>query len=448
MKGSSNIPTFGGAFEPPSSVAQKGPAKRCIRREDSLDIGKDVFFDANEKLHHPDQAGNDESNRTERTEPDSWNESSSSLTVSKLGSMSLAELIVEDAPPPKVTTTPSCSACGKKGGSDSLELCDGCKCVWYCDGDCQTRHRREHKKECKRIEKEIERRGDGKLDLGTEKDVEPPTSTLVDLPPPRDKCLICTRALPINTMLQTYSVCCGKIICGGCDLQLQWEGQKRTTTAERGGQETPPSPPTCAFCKRVHPESDDDKLTLLSRRVECRDPEGLCSMAMVHGYGQLGLPVDKSKCIDLLRESADLGCPGSQHQLGVFYLNGEMGLKQNEEEALRHWEQAAESGHVQAQHSLGCIKAEQSYCRNTSLSIRRTNHIAAMRHFRTAASAGYRISMDSLIARFELGFLHHGDLAETLQAMYRSRAELKSESRDQYIKYLKLAGEYDVECDV
>ena len=56
--------------------------------------------------------------------------------------------------------------------------------------------------------------------------------------------------------------------------------------------------------------------------------------------------------------------------------------------------------------------------------------------------------MDSLIARFELGFLHHGDLAETLQAMYRSRAELKSESRDQYIKYLKLAGEYDVECDV
>ena len=171
-------------------------------------------------------------------------------------------------------------------------------------------------------------------------------------------------------------------------------------------------------------------------------------MAMVHGYGQLGLPVDKSKCIDLLRESADLGCPGSQHQLGVFYLNGEMGLKQNEEEALRHWEQAAESGHVQAQHSLGCIKAEQSYCRNTSLSIRRTNHIAAMRHFRTAASAGYRISMDSLIARFELGFLHHGDLAETLQAMYRSRAELKSEGRDQYTKYLKLAGEYDEEYDV
>ena len=445
MKSSSNIPTFGGAIEPPSSVAQKGPAKRCISREDSLDIGKDVFFDANEKIHHPDhQAGqNDESNRTERTEPDSWIDS-------ELGSMSLAEktepeLIVEVEPPPKISTTPSCSACGTKGGSDSLELCNGCKCVWYCDGDCQTNHRRDHKKECKRIKKELEKRG-GKLNLGTETDIEPPL--LDDRLLPRDKCLICMRALPINTMLQTYSVCCGKIICCGCDLQLQCEGQKRSTTAERGGQETPPAQPTCAFCRRVHPESDDDKLTLLSRRVECRDPEGLCSMAMVHGNGQLGLTVDKSKCINLHRESADLGCPGAHHQLGVFYLNGKMGLKQNQEEALKHWEQSAESGHVQAQHSLGCIKAEQSYCRNTSLSIRHTNHIAAMRHFRTAASAGYRISMDSLIARFELGFLHHSDLAETLQAMYRSRAELKSEGRDQYIKYLKLAGEYDEEYDV
>ena len=441
MKTSSKPPTFGGqssSFSPaPQKKAAPAKAKRHVPREDSLNRSlnlDDVFFDAKDKLH-PDQAG-DESNRTERTEPDSWNQISSL----KLGSMTLGEPeLVEDVVPPPKITTPSCSACGN---TDSLELCDGCKCVWYCDKDCKTHHRREHKKECKRIKKELEKRG-GKLDLGTEKDMEPP----LDLPPPRDKCLLCTQALPIHTMLQTYSVCCGKIICGGCDLQLQWESQKRST-AERGGQETPPAAPACAFCKRAHPESDDDKLTLLSRRVECRDPEALCSMAMVHGYGQLGLPVDQTKCIDLLREAADLGSPGAQHQLGVFYLNGEMGLAQNEEEALKHWEQAAESGHVQAQHSLGCMKAEQSYCRNTSLSIRCTNHVAAMRHFRMAASAGYRISMESLIARFELGFLHHSDLAETLQEMYRSRSELKSEGRDQYIKYLKLAGEYKAEYDV
>ena len=42
---------------------------------------------------------------------------------------------------------------------------------------------------------------------------------------------------------------------------------------------------------------------------------------------------------------------------------------------------------------------------------------------------------------------HHGDLAETLQAMYRARAEMKSEDRDQYIEYLKRTGEYEAEYD-
>ena len=37
--------------------------------------------------------------------------------------------------------------------------------------------------------------------------------------------------------------------------------------------------------------------------------------------------------------------------------------------------------------------------------------------------------------------LHHGDLAETLLAFYRSRAEMKSEDRDQYISYFKMSGQ-------
>ena len=50
--------------------------------------------------------------------------------------------------------------------------CRACKCVWYCDKECQNKHWKEHKKECKRIKKELDKRG-GKLDLGTELDVGP-----------------------------------------------------------------------------------------------------------------------------------------------------------------------------------------------------------------------------------------------------------------------------------
>ena len=55
--------------------------------------------------------------------------------------------------------------------------------------------------------------------------------------------------------------------------------------------------------------------------------------------------------------------------------------------------------------------------------------------------------MENLIQCFEEGALHHGDLADTLQAMYRARDELKSKDRDQYIAYLKTTGEYHEEYD-
>ena len=55
--------------------------------------------------------------------------------------------------------------------------------------------------------------------------------------------------------------------------------------------------------------------------------------------------------------------------------------------------------------------------------------------------------MVNLIVCFEDGFLRHGDLAKTLQVMYRSRAEMRSKDRDQHIAYLKVKGEYEAEYD-
>ena len=55
--------------------------------------------------------------------------------------------------------------------------------------------------------------------------------------------------------------------------------------------------------------------------------------------------------------------------------------------------------------------------------------------------------MNSLIECFQGGLLYYGDLAETLQAMYRARAEMKSENRDQFIENLKKNGEYQAEYE-
>ena len=78
-------------------------------------------------------------------------------TVEQLGSMSLKSVERKDDDEANKPTTKNgtptltllCSACGKK--PNSLKKCNGCKCVWYCDKECQNKHRKEHKHECRPI---------------------------------------------------------------------------------------------------------------------------------------------------------------------------------------------------------------------------------------------------------------------------------------------------------
>jgi len=348
----------------------------------------------------------------------------------QLGSISLGKSVERNTEPESVQNeapAKMCSACGKK--SDALKKCTACKCVWYCDKKCQNKHRKEHRKDCKRIKNALGARDfllgkrEGKLDIGTEKDLGP----LPDLPP-QDECPICMRVLPIPANLQRYAGCCGKSICGGCSFQHQMKSAERA--AERG--QTLVSP-TCAFCRKPMAQSDEEILARGLKRIELKDPSAMSTIAMAHGHGRLGLPVDQAKCIDLLRQSADLGDSSAQFQLGIFHHNGNMGLQRNEEEALKYYKKAAEGGYLVSRHNLGSTAAGHG------------DFVAAMRHWRLAASRGLKISMENLIVCFEDGLLFHGDLSETLQIFYHSRAEMKSEDRDRYIEHLKKTGEYVAE---
>ena len=181
------------------------------------------------------------------------------------------------------------------------------------------------------------------------------------------------------------------------------------------------------------PESDEEILLRLRKRVKHKDPKALFNMAMGYGYGAFGLSVDEAKCIDLLHKAADLGSEGAQFQLGNFYHYGRMGLEKNEERGLRYWEKAAENGDLIARHKLGTREGANG------------NELAAMRHLRLSASGGYKKSIEKLIICFEDGLLHHADLAETLQAMYFAKVEIRSDSRNQYIEHLKKTGQYEAE---
>ena len=348
-------------------------------------------------------------------------EDGTAAAADQIGSMSLGDAVErtvgesetknEDADTNETPTKKLCSKCGKE--SDTLKKCTACKCVWYCDKDCQNRHWKEHKKECRRIKKGLEKRG-GNLDVGTEEDLGP----LPDLPP-REECPICMRALPLHGKLQFYAVCCGKSLCYGCDLQHEMKSGDGVRT--------------CAFCRTAPPDSDEEMVARLRKRVDLNDPRAMNNLSPLYGFGQHGLPVDQARCIHLLRQSAGLGYPGAQFQLASYHRFGEMGLKEDQKEALKYLEKAAEGGDVLAWHNLGCIEANDN-----------GNIVAAMRHFRMSASGGYRTSMEC----FEKGFLQHRDLAEILQAMYLARDEMRSKDRDDFIKHLKMTGEYQAEYEL
>ena len=343
------------------------------------------------------------------------------MATKQLGSMSLGESVerkdneIESNEDSEENGTPTklCSACGEE--SDTLKKCTACKCVWYCDKDCQKRHRSEHRRECKLIKEILDCRF-RVLDLGTERDL----GAFPGLPP-REECPICMQVLPIHEALQTYYVCCGKTVCCGCNFQHRIKSREQAVP--------------CAFCRTAALGSDEEILVHLHKRVEGKDLNALHNTAMTYGYGQLGLPIDQAKCIELLQHSAGLGCPVALAQLGTFHYFAEMGLEENEEEALKYWEKAAAQGHLITLYNLGCREDIND------------SYVAAMQHWRLSASGGYRDSIEKLIARFARGLLHHTDLSETLQAYYLARSELKSEGRDKYIGYLKMEGEYKEEYD-
>ncbi len=347
----------------------------------------------------------------------------------QLGAMSLGESVERNETNEDSTNgSPSkkCSECGKN--SDTLMKCRACKCVWYCDKDCQNRHWKVHRKECKRIKKELAKRG-GRLDLGTEEDLGP-----LPVLPPREECPICMRALPLHAELHRYMVCCGKTICAGCDLHHNTQTKK--VNDERAQMQQPQVPGTCAFCREPTLMSEEETLMHFRKRIGYNDPCAMITLAVAgYGHGELGVAVDQAKCIDLLRQAASLGYPSAQHQLGNFHHNGEMGLERNEEEGFKYEKEAAEGGHLLARNNLGCTEG------------RNGNFAAAVRHFRLSASGGYREAMEAFITYFEFGLLRHRNLAETLQAFYLARAELRSEDRDKYIEQTKHTGKYKKEYD-
>ena len=274
-----------------------------------------------------------------------------------------------------------CAACGK--GGDGLKKCTACELVRYCGVDCQRAHRPTHKKECRRRAAEMH------------------DEELFKQPPSREECPICFLELPIETCLQMYKSCCGKILCYGCALA--------------SGEESDDNP--CPFCRKPLSRTYEEAKKRLDERSELNDPTAIFMLGINYFKGDAGFEQDIGKALELLHRAAELGSIGAHGMVGELYCDGDV-VQANCKKAEYHLEIAAMAWHLGARYDLGVMEGK------------RGNHHRSMKHFMISASAGCDDSLKMVQSGYRLGFVTKYDFEKTLRAHKKSRDELKSEWRN------------------
>jgi len=233
-----------------------------------------------------------------------------------------------------------CANCGKKGDDNSMNICNKCKQVKYCNAVCKKKHRSKHKKDCEEHTRRLAEERSNELrrvaKLHDEK--------LFKQPPPSDDCPICFQQLPILHTGWGYYACCGKVICSGCIHAPQYDNQGNEVDNEK-----------CPFCRTPTPYTDEEDVKRFQKRVEAGDPIAMYNVGNYYRDGRLGFPQDMNKALELFHRSGKLGYAASYLNVGYAYHTGR-GVENDNNMAKYYFELAAIEGVAMARFNLGGIE--------------------------------------------------------------------------------------------
>ena len=285
-----------------------------------------------------------------------------------------------------------CANCGKEGG-DSMNSCNKCDLVVYCNAACKKKHKSKHKKKCEKRAAEL-------FDEALFEESTPP-----------EDCPICMLPPPLydNHTGTTFHPCCGKEICDGCEYAMRVTGDMEL----------------CPFYKTPPANSDKEEVERLKKLMEKGNADAFHHLAGLYGQGTMGMPPDMAKANELFLKAGELGCAGAYFNLGIMYSNGR-GVAIDKKKAKHYYELAAINGNVDARAKLGATEYNGG------------NHQRALKHFQIAASAGYEKSLDMVKGGFMDGFVTREEYANTLRAYQKSQDETKSDSREKARAFLEM----------
>jgi TPR repeat protein len=201
---------------------------------------------------------------------------------------------------------------------------------------------------------------------------------------------------------EVYYPCCGKSICKGCVYSFCKSGNAK-----------------CPFCNSDRGGKTDGELVEIMKRVEANDAASIYFLANSYNNGLNGFQQDEQSAIELYSRAVDLGCNKAYYSLGLHYKKlGDM------KKTKFHWEAAAMEGNHEARFNLGVIE-------NNSRNLEQ-----AIKHWTIGASAGHFGAMNALRKNFEVGAVTRESIESILTEYNNSCAEMRSEARDAYIRFM------------
>ncbi|EJK76814.1 hypothetical protein THAOC_01403 [Thalassiosira oceanica] len=218
-----------------------------------------------------------------------------------------------------------------------------------------------------------------------------------------ERCPICFLfiGMPMDEHAK-MNVCCMKRTCNGCILAAQLRG-----IYDR-----------CPFCRTPHPSDEASALAMVQKRVSKRDAEAINQLGNHYDDGDLGLPKDVPRAIELWTEAAELGSVVAHYMLGAAYYNGD-GVQQDKPRGVCNFQEAAMKGGVASRYSLGVAEYDNGNCK------------LAVRHWMISAKMGDEKSLYAIKEMFIDGLASKAQYAEALRGYRDAVEEMKSHQREQ-----------------
>ena len=119
-----------------------------------------------------------------------------------------------------------------------------------------------------------------------------------------------------------------------------------------------------AKLKESHIEESDassdliDGIKKLNEFKECANyGDARCQfyLGVIYDEGEIGVPEDNTEAVKWYRKAAEQGDLGAQLALALTYDEGEIGVSEDNKEAVKWYRKAAEQGSAQAQYNLGLM---------------------------------------------------------------------------------------------